>query len=388
MFRFRLLFALIGALACLTMAGGLEWFFRYIHLASNLDDRASPVLIMRSELSERLERAGGQSGDVQISLSWNNRNDLDLSCVDPYGEHISFKNKRSRSGGTLDVDSNSDPTKLTTQPVENIRWPYGSAPPGKYQVYVDHFRNNNDPDPTPFTVNILEKGRQHEVRGSLVYTLHGQSFLKVYEFNTSGDNYGLTSLLPALLRAALITGIWMALLALLFTGAVGMGQFLFFRRYYKKRLLTPAALWRLLGWGALFGLLAGMSGQLLFSLLSAYVPFVSIEFGRYVGWLVLGGVFGWLISRRMPNLPFVLALAGGLFGGWTAAFAFLISLHDSGGAWGRVEGAAWLGAWLGLMITLLLPYEEFVEPLQDLGMGITAQRLRSQRSSAVGRLKR
>ena len=170
MFRFRLLFALIGALACLTTAGGMEWVFRHIHLVDNLDDHASPVLIMRSELAGRLERAGGQRGDVQISLAWNSRNDLDLSCVDPNNEPIWFQHKQSRSGGELDIDSNDNSKPLVDNPVEHISWAYGRAPRGTYRVFVSSFKTNGGPDPTPFTVTIWEKGRQHEMRGSILYT--------------------------------------------------------------------------------------------------------------------------------------------------------------------------------------------------------------------------
>ena len=366
----------------------MEWFFGRIHLEANLDDRAAPILIMRSELSERLERAGGQSGDVQISLSWNNRNDLDLSCIDPFGEKIWYDHKLSQSGGKLDVDSNSDFHRLTSQAVENIRWPYGSAPKGKYRVYVDHFRNNGDPDPTPFKIFVSEKGRQHEVHGSLVHIPGIQNIPLAYQFDTSIENYGVSGLLPAILRAMLITGCWAALLGLLFTAAIWAGQTLFFKRVYKKRWLQARISGLLIGWGALSGLLAGMSGQLIFSLSRAFGELVPIQIGRYMGWLVLGGLFGLLLSRRMPNLSSWKALVGGLIGGWTGAMAFLISLQNSSGVWGRLEAALLIGAGVGIMVTLFLPYKEFIEPLQDLRMSIAVQRLRPNRGSAVGSLKK
>lgn len=78
------------------------------------------------EFAQRLEKAGAKSGDVQITLIWFNRNDLDLHCVDPMKEHIFFGHRRSRSGGELDVDMNV--TGESTRPVENIYWPKGRAP--------------------------------------------------------------------------------------------------------------------------------------------------------------------------------------------------------------------------------------------------------------------
>ena len=212
--------------------------------------------------------------------------------------------------------------------------------------------------------------------------------MKVYEFDISDKEYGWSSLLPTLLRAMLITGIWTTLMGALFTAAVWMGQAVFFRRFYKQRRLKLSGVGLMLAWGALSGLLSGLAGQLVFSLLTVALPVLPITIGCYLGWVLMGGLFGWLISLRMPNLPSILALIGGVLSGWLGGLAYLMSLLDSSGTWGRVEGAVIVGALLGLMITLYLPYEEYVEPLQDARMGIAAQRLRSQRSSAVGRLKR
>ena len=44
-----------------------------------------------SDLEDRLRRAGAQSGDVQISLAWNNGNDIDLHVETPGGEKIFFQ---------------------------------------------------------------------------------------------------------------------------------------------------------------------------------------------------------------------------------------------------------------------------------------------------------
>ena len=91
------------------------------------------------ELRKRLNREGAKSGDIQVSLIWNGKNDLDLHLVTPGGERIYHGKKRSRDGGILDVDMNAG-TVDSLEPVENIYWPQGQTPSGKFTVYVNHYR--------------------------------------------------------------------------------------------------------------------------------------------------------------------------------------------------------------------------------------------------------
>ena len=111
------------------------------------------------DLQARLDREGARSSDVQVSLMWNNFNDLDLHIVCPSGERIHGGNKISKCGGELDVDANVRPE--SKKPVENVYWPEGTAPAGKYQVYVHHYKKHKkrrSKDPTKFQVIINSLG--------------------------------------------------------------------------------------------------------------------------------------------------------------------------------------------------------------------------------------
>ncbi|WP_438994878.1 hypothetical protein [Poseidonia sp.] len=133
-----------------------------------------------SELQARLEREGAQSSDVQVSLMWNNYNDLDLHVVCPSGERIHGGNKNSDCGGELDVDANV--RAETRKPVENVFWQEGSAPAGKYQVYVHYYKKHNkrrSKDPTKFQLIVNAGNDLLEFSGELST---GDPIMMVTEF--------------------------------------------------------------------------------------------------------------------------------------------------------------------------------------------------------------
>lgn len=107
------------------------------------------------------------TGDVQILLSWDDVNDLDLCCEDPYGEKIYFKHKESSSGGRLDVDMNAG-SPYSHTPIENIYWPTGGAPDGKYTVYLTFYKQNSEYNPSSnFKIVVKYNDKEEEFTGSI-----------------------------------------------------------------------------------------------------------------------------------------------------------------------------------------------------------------------------
>lgn len=135
---------------------------------------------------ERLERAGAKTGDVQISLIWDNYNDLDLHVFTPRGETIFFGRRKSRCRGELDVDMNAG-QGTTREPVENVYWGKGKAPYGKFKVAVHHYRNHGDPDPTVYEMRIVVDGKTQVVKGQIS---HGSPRQIVYEFTRNAPGQG------------------------------------------------------------------------------------------------------------------------------------------------------------------------------------------------------
>lgn len=105
------------------------------------------------------------TGDVQILLSWNNYNDLDLICVDPLGETVFHKNRRVSSGGELEIDMNVEYPDSKT-PIENIYWMQGQAPHGQYNVYLKyHKKHESNIDKTPYSIKVKYDGKTEDYNG-------------------------------------------------------------------------------------------------------------------------------------------------------------------------------------------------------------------------------
>ena len=131
-------------------------------------------------IEERLQREGGASGTVQISLAWDDYNDLDLHLFCPSGERIYFNNKKSECGGILDVDMNVRPVSNT--PVENVVWK-GEAPLGTYKVgvhFYKHHRKRRTKRKCKFRLRVVTHGETREYLGSITY---GQAMQMVTSFS-------------------------------------------------------------------------------------------------------------------------------------------------------------------------------------------------------------
>jgi len=87
------------------------------------------------------------TGDVQVTLTWNNDTDQDLHVIDPSGFRIYFDDDTSSTGGKLDVDDTDGFGP------ENIFWPPGKAPAGRYQVQVVYYGGQAEV-PTAVTVVV------------------------------------------------------------------------------------------------------------------------------------------------------------------------------------------------------------------------------------------
>lgn len=116
---------------------------------------------------KRVQNQGGQEGAQQVTLGWDDTNDLDLIVECPDGRIVSFlPSERSNCGGALDVDANKDDAGVRRDPVENIVW-VGDTPPGKYKVFI-RFHRQRAGAKTAYRVTIRQKGQpERKVTGTI-----------------------------------------------------------------------------------------------------------------------------------------------------------------------------------------------------------------------------
>jgi hypothetical protein len=369
----RLLFGAIGLCGALLTALGLNALFDALNTPTLLAGNRVLLFETDDEIAERLEQAGAQFGDPQFSLAWNNRNDLDLHVIDPAGNHIWYRQRNSPTGGKLDVDANADAGRTTNQPVENIYWQPGNAPEGPYRVYVHHYANHGDRDPTSYTLRITVNGRTREFQGSL---RHGEESERMtVDPRDVGDWYPLPA--ERGYWALLVMSSWGAALGLLLALGLRLPQ-AFFKQVDRAEFRLGRVLGNALA-GALLGAIAGFLGQLLFG----WLGWLGDGWARLIGLITLGGLLGYGLAHCTPNLPVNPARWAGIIGGALCLWLYGWAVQNYSDATGRWLVAAMLGLAIGLMITILFWRMRYA--LVRSGGAIAANRLGKAYRVQVGR---
>ncbi len=110
-------------------------------------------------IKENVKKQGGAvEGLLRVSLAWYNSDDLDLSLQEPKGNRVYFGTRTGKYGCKLDIDANGGSVTNSTEPVENIIYPYGSIlPVGEFDVFVDQFNKRVRRD-EGFTLQVEANG--------------------------------------------------------------------------------------------------------------------------------------------------------------------------------------------------------------------------------------
>lgn len=355
--RSRLFFAFIGLLAGLIAAGFGEGLYRAVGLPGaglpplpfaperKITDEA---LSTDAEVARRLQQAGAKGGDVQVTLSWENENDIDLHVTDPGGTDINYGNRRSRLGGVLDVDANVSPP-FTSKPIENVLFPPGASPDGPYQVRVQHYRPNGLVGPTPYRLETrvrnvtrvftgIVEPRQSVTPARFTLGPNSVQFDGEDPVSTSGPLFRWDgSIIRAYAVPLILLGLLGMLLPVLFTLAL---------RRWRPDLRRTAVPWRV---GGLGGLAAGAAGETALLLLGSVG---GLALGFPVGWAIAGGLIGLAASRGFERLPRKAAIVVGAF---VAALLATLAAQPRADALARISAVGFLGAALGFLIVIERP---------------------------------
>lgn len=117
-----------------------------------------------TEGQDRVKDAGGKTGKLEVTLTWNTTDDLDLHVVCPGGT-INHMEQTSCSGGHLDIDRNAGAT--VSDPVEHVVWAQ-NPPPGEYKVQVKMYkRNGNGTAPIKFMIEVKDGDETRQFPGAV-----------------------------------------------------------------------------------------------------------------------------------------------------------------------------------------------------------------------------
>ncbi len=108
---------------------------------------------------------------MQVSLGFDQNEDLDLHVIEPSGEEIYFANSNSDTGGELDLDSNPA-CSIDGINNENVYWPAGGAPPGTYEAFV-HYWANCGASVVNWTITVHTGGSSSTYNGSFTASDEG-----------------------------------------------------------------------------------------------------------------------------------------------------------------------------------------------------------------------
>jgi hypothetical protein len=137
--------------------------------------------LAQAEIGVQVETAGGAvsesqllpvaplvvgTGNLQVSISWDQATDVDLHLTTPGGQTINWLND-TVGNGMLDLDSNAI-CAIDGVNNENITFSDGQPAAGQYRVEVDYFSECGIVTPTSYVVTVRDNGQTQTFRGQLV----------------------------------------------------------------------------------------------------------------------------------------------------------------------------------------------------------------------------
>lgn len=148
-------------------------------------------------IKERVKQAGGDVvGDLRVSLSWSNSDDLDLHCyVKNQGNrqrHVYYSDKKAVQGMYLDLDMNGMDKHDSVHPVENIIVKDKTKlSPGIYKFEVKQFSKRNKEN-YGFTLQVEYDNIIHSFSYDKI--MNTDSSLQCLEIEWDGNEFSIKNI--------------------------------------------------------------------------------------------------------------------------------------------------------------------------------------------------
>ncbi len=163
-----------------------------------------------TNITKRVKQAGGNvDGFCRASLSWENKDDLDISVELPDDAKIYYGNEYDyRTGGRLDVDMNVNSYDAVRGAVENIVWKdKEKLHSGTYKVYVHNYQKR-ETDNYGFQIEL----KMNEVVQQFSYnrTVKDGEFVFVcsFDYNRQNDEFILSSVGNGVSSSSSSSDVW------------------------------------------------------------------------------------------------------------------------------------------------------------------------------------
>jgi len=111
----------------------------------------------------------GANGGVQVTLSFDDTEDLDLHVIEPGGCEVYYGHTQCPNGGSLDRDSNAGCEGATYDGVniENVIYPATGYPHGTYKVRMDYWKDCNNKASSNYGVQVRANGAVYKYCGTV-----------------------------------------------------------------------------------------------------------------------------------------------------------------------------------------------------------------------------
>ncbi len=160
------------------------------YITRTVVETPEPTQVPQEEVTFQQGQVNMLNG-MQVTLTWNTQDDLNLQVREPTGESLFWDSRTTASGGSFGLDANGLCEVLTEPPaVETASWSPGSHAIGSYEILVYYRQSCANAQPVDFTVQVTVDGQPLDpIQGSVPAPVNNIAnvFISSYTVNSDGS---------------------------------------------------------------------------------------------------------------------------------------------------------------------------------------------------------